>query len=360
MSSIRDGSKPARGVESGGAAPGSPAYPDLMASHASRNMAHPVRRGPFPLRPESLASSTPGAGSEASGGFASRLLGRFTPRGGRGRELAAVLALLVAAAVISASLPGGWTSSTSPSPAAELVADATAAGPTPTATPPPDTTSADTSLPSPDPTATPSPSPSPTAGQTNAPKKAAVKPAVHKVYTFVALGDSLTAWPTDGPWPTRLDAEDANLRLVHNAGVPGDTTAEMLARLNGDVFAYKPQVLFIMGGTNDLGRNISQATTIANLRAIIVAAEKKGIRIDLMTVPPDNYTDMVAKIDSLNAAIVHLGNIYKLVVIDIHTPLSTSKGVYVPKYTSDGLHFSALGAQVVANTIYARIHRYGF
>ena len=334
------------------------AHSDLMASHASRHMAHPVRRGPFHLRPESLASPTPGSGSEASEGFASRLLGRLTPRDGRRRELAAVLALLVAAAVISASLPGGWTSSTSPSPAAELVADATAPGSTPTATPSQDTTSADLTLPSPDPT--PSPTPSPTASPTKAPKKAPVKPAVHKVYTFVALGDSLTAWPTDAPWPTRLDAEDANLRLVHNAGVPGDTTAQMLARLNGDVFAYKPEVLFIMGGTNDLGRNISQATTIANLRAIIVAAEKKGIRIDLMTVPPDTYTDMAAKIDSLNAAIVHLGNIYKLVVIDIHTPLSTSTGVYVPKYTSDGLHFSALGAQVVANTIYARIHRYGF
>jgi lysophospholipase L1-like esterase len=134
----------------------------------------------------------------------------------------------------------------------------------------------------------------------------------------------------------------------------------MLARLKSDVFAYKPEVLFIMGGTNDLGQNISQATTIANLRAVIVAASAKGIRIDLMTIPPDAYPDMAQKIDSLNAAIVHLGNIYKLVVIDIHTPLSTSTGVYVRKYTSDGIHFTALGAQIVANTIYSRIHRYGF
>ncbi len=69
----------------------------------------------------------------------------------------------------------------------------------------------------------------------------------------------------------------------------------MLARLKSDVFAYKPEVLFIMGGTNDLGQNISQATTIANLRAIIVAASAKGIRIDLMTIPPDAYPDMAAE-----------------------------------------------------------------
>jgi lysophospholipase L1-like esterase len=69
---------------------------------------------------------------------------------------------------------------------------------------------------------------------------------------------------------------------------------------------------------------------------------------------------MAADIDALNAAITNLGNAYKLIVIDIHTPLSTSTGVYAPMYTVDGLHFSDLGAQTVANTVYARIHRYGF
>jgi lysophospholipase L1-like esterase len=225
---------------------------------------------------------------------------------------------------------------------------------------PADTSSPDPTLPSPSPSPSisTSPSPSPTQKLTPAP----AKPPPPKVYTFVALGDSLTSGYGDpGPsWPSRLDAEDANLRLVNNAGVPGDTTAQMLARVNSDVFAYKPEVLFIMGGTNDLGHNISQATTIANLRAIIVAANAKGIRITLITIPPNASAGMVNEIDSLNAAIVHLGNAYRLVVIDIHTPLSQSTGVYWPKYTSDGLHFSALGAQAVANTIYARIHPYGF
>jgi lysophospholipase L1-like esterase len=69
---------------------------------------------------------------------------------------------------------------------------------------------------------------------------------------------------------------------------------------------------------------------------------------------------MAAEIDALNAAIVQLGNAYRLIVIDIHTPLSTSTGVYQSQYTSDGMHFSGLGAQLVANTIYNRIHRYGF
>jgi lysophospholipase L1-like esterase len=69
---------------------------------------------------------------------------------------------------------------------------------------------------------------------------------------------------------------------------------------------------------------------------------------------------MAANIDSLNAAIIHLANSYKIVYIDIHAALSTTTGVYVSKYTSDGLHFSDLGAQTVATTIYGRIHRLGY
>lgn len=264
-----------------------------------------------------------------------------------------VLGLLVVAAAVSASLPGGWTdtaSAGSSSGPRAMVAQLMES--MPTATPFAAETFADPPLISPSDTPTPSPTPKPPPAPTKKP--------VAKTYTFVALGDSLTAWPTDGPWPSRLDAEDANLRMLNNAGVPGDLTSQMLARLNSDVLAYKPEVLFILGGTNDLGRNVSQATTIANLRSIIVAAKAKGIRIFLMTIPPNSSSGMASDIDSLNAAITHLGNIYTLVVIDIHTPLSQANGTYVPKYTSDGLHFTALGAQTVANTIYNRIHRLGY
>jgi lysophospholipase L1-like esterase len=324
--------------------------PDPKVAQASRCMAHPIRRNPLTLLGGAFGALSSTFTETGLGGSAAKFIWRLAPKSQRRRELTAVLALLVAATAISANLLGGWAKPPAASPSASIVASLASADPTASDSPTPAATSVESTL--------PSPSPSPTASPK--PKPAAKKKPAAKVYTFVALGDSLTAWPSDAPWPARLDGEDANLRLVHNAGVPGDTTAQMLARLKSDVFAYKPEVLFIMGGTNDLDDRISQATTIANLKAIIVAANAKGIRIDLMTVPPEGYSDMAAKIDSLNKAIVHLGNIYKLVVIDIHTPLSTSTGVYVPKYTSDGVHFSALGAQRVANTIYSRIHRYGF
>jgi lysophospholipase L1-like esterase len=176
------------------------------------------------------------------------------------------------------------------------------------------------------------------------------------------MGDSLTSGYADpGPaWPARLDTLDANLKLLNNAGIPGNTTAQMLARFGSEVLDYKPSMVFILGGTNDPAHGISQAGTIANLKAMILKAKAANIRPFLMMIPPNSSTGYASEIDSLNAAILHLGNANTVVVIDIHSPLSTSTGVYQSKYTVDGLHFSSLGAATVASTVYARVHRLGY
>ena len=330
-------------------------------ARTGQHMAHPVKQNPVRSFAAAVVGALPNERDAGVWGFVGRLGRRIVPRDQRRRELVGVVALLLAAGAVSASLPGGWASSTSPAaiPAAQLVAGANAsATPTPTeASASPTSTLYIQPVPTPSPTDTPSPTPTPSPTSPPAP---AATPAPVKVSTFVAMGDSLTAWPSESPWPDRLDKGDANLRILNNAGVPGDTTAEMRGRFDRDVLAYKPNVVFILGGTNDLGHNISQATTIANLKAMVVAAKAKGIRVFLMTIPPDSFASMARSIDSLNAAIVRLGNANSVVVIDIHTPLSTSDGVYVRKFTSDGLHFSVLGSATVATTVHSRVSRFGY
>jgi len=129
------------------------------------------------------------------------------------------------------------------------------------------------------------------------------------VRSFVALGDSLTAWP-DTPWPTRLGCGRPGLSgLIHNAGVPGNTTAQMRARLTKDVYDYKPNVLFVLGGTNDLGFGISGSVTIANLRAIIVGAKAHGITVIMLRRPgPTRTPRWRPRVDSLDTAIINLAN----------------------------------------------------
>jgi lysophospholipase L1-like esterase len=358
MTSGRNGRIPPAEGESGGPKAQDMAHPDPKVIQAKRQMAHPVRRKPLTPPSGGLAALLPNTSDPGLYGASARFVARLKPRQGRRRWLAVAMAAVVVAAALAAGMPGGWSGAASASPSPDL-ANGAPVDPTHSPTP---SISADPASPDPTPSAAPSASATPTMGPTITPPAAPPTKPVIKIFTFVTLGDSLTSGYGDpGPaWPVRLDAEDANLRLVHNSGVVGDKTADMWNRLNKDVFAYDPNVLFILGGTNDLGHGYGESATISNLKAIILAARAKSIHIFMMTIPPDSYAGMAGKIDSLNAAIVHLANDYRIVVIDIHAALSTASGVYVPKYTVDGLHFSAAGAQVVANTVYARIHRLGY
>jgi lysophospholipase L1-like esterase len=344
------------------------AHLDPHVAEQARQMAHPARKsslgflGPLgaalaaitPVWMHRDASALDGARASISTGVA-RSGRRFLPVEPRRREVMAVMLLLVVASFFSVTGPISSYGLSGPTPLYVVIGgDSTAnADATPLETPSPEGSPAlDQTIPpaTPSPTPTPKPKPLPT-------KKPAAKPA--RVLRFVALGDSLTAWP-DTPWPSRLDSQDALLTLVNNAGVPGNTTAQMRARLNTDVYPYHPDVLFVLGGTNDLGSGISASATIANLRAIIVGAKAHKIMVVLLLVPPDSYSSMAPKIASLNAAIIHLANSQAVNYIDIHAPLANANGVFYSKYTSDGLHFSDLGAQVVANTIRTRVRRLGF
>lgn len=68
------------------------------------------------------------------------------------------------------------------------------------------------------------------------------------------------------------------------AGVPGDDSGDLLARMDS-IIANDPQVLFILIGTNDNGAN-SIATYQANIIAIKAKADAAGLPIAFGTVPP--------------------------------------------------------------------------
>jgi len=298
------------------------------------------------------------SGSSGARGASRDRPGRaLLPLGPHRKEVVAVMVMVLIAGALSASLPGVWAAHRGSDNPDLAAAELYSLDPTPSELPADALPSEPPSSESPTPGESRSAAPLPTPAPTRPPVKA---PTPFAVYRFVALGDSLTSWPTSGPWCNRLDSLDAHLTLVHNAGIPGDTTDGMLARLDQDVWAYNPGVLFVMGGSNDLGRGYSTASTIANLKGILSAAKAKGVRVFLMQIPPEAWQGSSGPIDNLNAAIVALGNANKVVVIDTHSPLSASNGTYQAKYTTDGVHFTDAGAQVVANAVYARIKGLGY
>ncbi len=63
---------------------------------------------------------------------------------------------------------------------------------------------------------------------------------------------------------------------VINAGIPGDTTATALARLDRDVLGRSPRIVLITLGGNDLKNRQDRDRAFRNLKAIITSIQGRG------------------------------------------------------------------------------------
>lgn len=104
--------------------------------------------------------------------------------------------------------------------------------------------------------------------------------------TVVFLGDSITAARTWG----RIVENYTLLRFperrvhFHNAGWGGDTAAGGLARMDRDVLEYKPTVLIVAYGVNDIGwgtkaDDAHKQAYLDGIRGIVEKAKARGCRV---------------------------------------------------------------------------------
>jgi len=111
-------------------------------------------------------------------------------------------------------------------------------------------------------------------------------PAIPVGTTVLILGDSLsygTGANKNEDYPTLLGAH-TGWNIV-NAGVPGDTTADGLARLPDLLNEHQPKLLMIELGGNDFLHGVPVGQTIANLNKIISQAKSKNITTVLIAIP---------------------------------------------------------------------------
>lgn len=102
----------------------------------------------------------------------------------------------------------------------------------------------------------------------------------------VALGDSLTAGTGATP-ETSYPATLAALTgwRIHNAGVPGDTSAQALERLPALLQEHGPALVLVSIGGNDFLRRLPEAQTRANVRRICELVLAAGAQVLLIAVP---------------------------------------------------------------------------
>ena len=111
-------------------------------------------------------------------------------------------------------------------------------------------------------------------------------PALGKNDVVLAFGDSITFGTGAAPgesYPAVL--EQIIGRRVVNAGVPGEVTAEGLARLPDLLDRVKPLIVIICLGGNDFLRRMDKKEAADNIREMVRICRQKSAAVVLIAVP---------------------------------------------------------------------------
>ena len=160
------------------------------------------------------------------------------------------------------------------------------------------------------------------------------------------LGDSLTY---RGNWSGLLARDD-----VLNRGVDGDTTADMLGRLPA-VLRRLPRACFIMGGINDISRDVSIPEIERHVALMVQRLREGGVRPVLQSTlyvscEVIDGRDINGRVAELNRRLIRLAKENGVEFVDLNGALCDDRGLK-PAYTVDGVHLSAAGYRTWAARI---------
>jgi lysophospholipase L1-like esterase len=107
----------------------------------------------------------------------------------------------------------------------------------------------------------------------------------------LAFGDSLTFGTGAGEsesYPAQL--EKLIGRRVARAGVPGEVTAQALARLPAALDEHAPRLLLLCIGGNDFLRRLGNGQAEANVREMVKLARSRGVEVLLIGTPEPGFS----------------------------------------------------------------------
>lgn len=160
---------------------------------------------------------------------------------------------------------------------------------------------------------------------------------------------------------------------VFNRGFSGDTTAEMLSRLDYTVFSLRPAHVYALIGTNDLGQKKDQKEILQNLKALHakIRGSLPECRVHLLSVLPVNpedkkshpeYAYMAAgrengEIVRLNAAYSDLAAEFGWEFVDVYGGMCDERGFLKAAYTVEGLHLTIAGYRRLTELLHPYLGR---
>jgi len=222
-----------------------------------------------------------------------------------------------------------------------------------------------------------------------APKSAAstpaapVTPVINTTPKVVFIGDSIS-YLFDAPGFGQPEFSQHSTWI--DAGVVGDNTNQILARFQSQVIDAKPDVVVILGGTNDVYPGwqlcvdsevpkvfLNKINSCTNVEAMVSMAKAAHIAIVLGTVPPWSCSDAVKcalantadsspsrydRINQWNQWLRQYAFDNDIVIADYWSALvSPDEQTYVTANTWDGVHPSAAGYAVMTPIVEAAIQQ---
>ncbi len=165
----------------------------------------------------------------------------------------------------------------------------------------------------------------------------------HGVGGVVFLGDSIT---DGGRW-----AELYPGLSIRNMGIPGDTVAGVLDRLE-QVTALRPRLVMLMIGTNDLGAGKAAPEVVEGVGRILAGLREQSpqTRVVLQSVLPRSrdYADRVA---ATNQGLRRVAQQFGAEYLDLHTRFADENGAIRREFTNDDLHLLGSGYRVWGQAI---------
>jgi len=191
----------------------------------------------------------------------------------------------------------------------------------------------------------------------------------------ICFGDSLTAGfqsptrenPTgqETPYGHFLQQELGTSAQVRVSGVCGELTGDMAARFGRDVIDHQPDYVPILGGTNDLGWNLTPSEILRNLAEMYDQSLAAGGIPIPVTVPSirveggassregrEWIADHLDRRRRLNGLIQGYARSKQLAWVDLFTATADpDSGQLAGIYSNDGLHLTTAGYRLFAELV---------
>lgn len=173
---------------------------------------------------------------------------------------------------------------------------------------------------------------------------------------IIFIGDSIIEY-----YPLQELLETS--KTIVNRGIRGYQTGLLRENLDAHLYGDAVDQIVLLIGTNDIGKDVPMNEALNNLESVIqtISRDYPLSQIKLVSILPVNegeefkqtvYIRTNEKIKAWNQAYQDLVSAYMQVdYIPVFESLLDEAGQLKPTYTTDGLHLSVAGYQVLSNVL---------